>query len=248
MVTRVRAALIHLSASLLIAVLVAGTALFVWYPPPLLNAAGGQQLVFMIVAIDVIVGPLLTFVVFDTRKRSLKLDMVVIVLLQLIALGYGLYTFAVARPAFVVFAGDRFDLVTAVNVDTQSLSRSRHSEFRSLPLTGPIWAGAELPVDPKEREALFFESVRGGADVSARPEYFVPLELQLVKIAAAAKPVADLHRFNQDRNGELNAIMTKLGMGSSDLAYLPLKARQDMVVIVERPTGRVRGVFDFAPW
>ena len=58
--TRWRAAGTHL----LISVAIAAAALFVllrvWYPPPLFTAEGGNDLLFTLVAVDVVIGPLIT--------------------------------------------------------------------------------------------------------------------------------------------------------------------------------------------
>jgi len=54
----------------------------------------------------VCLGPLLTLAVFDPKKKELKRDLSIILLIQLSALFYGIYTVSVARPAYIVFAVD----------------------------------------------------------------------------------------------------------------------------------------------
>ena len=76
------------------ALLAAALVFGLWYPYPYREISGGRELFFIIVAVDVVMGPLLTFAVFNRKKplKELKRDLGVIVLLQLAALGYGLWT------------------------------------------------------------------------------------------------------------------------------------------------------------
>jgi len=60
--------------------------------------------------VDVILGPLITLTVFNRSKPRSELvrDLTVVGLIQLAALGYGLWTVFVARPVHLVFEYDRF--------------------------------------------------------------------------------------------------------------------------------------------
>ena len=105
---RYQAAGIHLAISTLVAATVLAALLLVWYPQPYFRLAGGPGLMLTLIGVDVVMGPVLTLVVFDPRKKSIRIDLTVIVLLQLAAFAYGLSVIAQARPAYVVFSGDRF--------------------------------------------------------------------------------------------------------------------------------------------
>ena len=113
----------------LISILIAGVALAVvygvWNPAPLHIATGITKIFLLMVAIDIIIGPLLTFVVYKKGKKTLKFDLVVIVLLQISALLYGMYSVYSSRPAWLVYNVDRFDLVRVNEIvidDTQTIS------------------------------------------------------------------------------------------------------------------------------
>ena len=47
------------------------------------------MLILLMIGVDVVIGPLLTLIVFDPKKKHLKFDLVVIAALQLAALAYG---------------------------------------------------------------------------------------------------------------------------------------------------------------
>src|SRR5258708_10468140 len=146
--TRWKAASIHLAISIVIAGTVLGVMLAVWYPRPFFDAAGGSHLLFSMVGVDVALGPAITLLIFDIKKktlRALKFDLAVIATVQLAALLYGIYIVFQARPVYVVFVKDRFELATAADIDPDELAKVTRPEFRRLPLTGPRVVGAAGP-------------------------------------------------------------------------------------------------------
>src|SRR6478609_1719637 len=119
--SRLRAAAIHLALSVAVAA-VAGFLVFaLWYPYPYRDISGGRELFQLVVAVDVIIGPLITFAVFNRSKpdRELKRDLVMVGVLQLAALCYGLFTVHLARPVHMVFEYDRFRVVHQVEIPAE---------------------------------------------------------------------------------------------------------------------------------
>ena len=105
---RLKFFLSHLSISFLIALLVIGVVFIVWYPSPLATAVGVTHIFLMLLAIDVVIGPILGLLVYKEGKKSLKFDLTVIILLQLSALFYGIYSIEQGRPVWIAFNVDRF--------------------------------------------------------------------------------------------------------------------------------------------
>jgi hypothetical protein len=62
---------------------------FVWYPPPYFEVDGGWRILRILAGVDVVVGPLLTLILFKPGKPGLKFDMTCIALMQIGALVYG---------------------------------------------------------------------------------------------------------------------------------------------------------------
>jgi hypothetical protein len=75
----------HLLVCVVIAAVVISVMLGVWYPGPLFEAAGGSELLYILVGVDVILGPLLTLIVFKSGKRGMKFDLTMIGLVQVAA-------------------------------------------------------------------------------------------------------------------------------------------------------------------
>src|SRR5688572_10458424 len=112
--SRWRASGIHLLISVFIAAAGLALMLAAWYPGPLFQAAGGNELLFILVGVDVVIGPLITLAVFMAKKRGMRFDLAVIGTLQVAALLYGGWVVAASRPAFIVFVNDRFEVASAL--------------------------------------------------------------------------------------------------------------------------------------
>ena len=84
------------------------TAYLLWYPPPYFEFDGGMNVMRLLLVVDVVLGPLLTLVVFQRGKKGLRRDLAVIGALQLAAFVYGAGLMFQYRPAFVVYAEKNF--------------------------------------------------------------------------------------------------------------------------------------------
>ena len=122
---RYRAAAAHFGLVAAIAFGVFVLAYFVWYPKGLFGTAGGGELFVLIAVTNLVVGPVLTFVVYVPGKKGLAFDLAVISLLQLAALGYGMHVLLESRPVYLVFIKDRFELVRANHIPRAHLERAR---------------------------------------------------------------------------------------------------------------------------
>ena len=245
--TRWQAAPIHLGISALVAALVVWSMLFLWYPQPYFGVSGGQRLLLLLIGVDVIIGPLLTLIVFDPRKKRLKQDLAVIAALQLAALAYGAWIMFNARPVYVAFAGDRFELVEANAIDPADQARARPG-FRTLPLTGPQVVGTRLPADPEERDRMGLAAMLGGG-LGLFPQHYVPYATVARSVLAKGKPLATLREGHPDRAAAIDAWVAANGKPEAALRFVPLQARRgDMAVVVDAATGEVRGVLPVDPW
>jgi hypothetical protein len=245
---RFRAAALHLGISMAIAAAVFLSVRHVWYPGALYDSAGGRDLFLLLVTVDVVVGPLITLIVYRPGKPGLRFDMVTIALLQLAALGYGLWALSLSRPVYVVFVKDRFELTRASDIEAADLERVRGTPYGRLPWTGPRHIGVAFPKDPNEQFELMV-SATGGKDIHTYPRYFAPYESTALQAAAKAQPLASLRRFNPGLEAEIEAIPAKYGRPAAELAFLPLKTgKADVTVILGARDGAVLGLERLHPW
>jgi hypothetical protein len=245
--TRWQAAPFHLAISAVVAAAVVVAMLLVWYPRPYFHAAGGLTLLVLLIGVDVVVGPLLTLIVYDPGKKHLKYDLAVIVTLQVAALVYGGWIMFDARPVYVAFAGDRFELVEANAIDPRDLARAA-PPFHELPLSGPRIVGTRLPADPKALDTLRHAAMVGGS-IGVFPQHYIPYRTVSRTVVSRASPLAALRRKQPDAAGEIDRVVSASGKPETALRYLPLAARHgDMAVIVDAIDGAVVGVAAVDPW
>lgn len=243
MPARFKAFLLHLLCSLAIALGALGLVFGVWYPAPLHLALAVTNIFVLLLVVDVTLGPLLTLVVYRPGKKSLKFDLAVIVLLQLAALGYGLWTVAQGRPAWLVFNVDRFDVVQVIDIDADSQARAALA-YGQPGWLGPQWVAALPPVDRAERNRLVFESAMGGSDLPQRPDLYVPLEQVSDELARQVSALDSLRRFN-----DAERVDAVLGAWPQARGWLPLMARaQPMVVLMGPEPAQVLAVVALKPW
>lgn len=242
---RFKAAAIHLGLSGLVAALAAGLVFGLWYPTPFREISGGRELFFIVVAVDVVLGPLITFAVFDRRKprAELRRDLAIVALLQLSGLAYGLHTVFVARPAVLALEADRLRVVTAVDLDEAALAKAPPG-LRSLPWRGALVVAARKATDAERLDVI--EQALAGRDVGQRPEFWLPAAATGAAMVAAGKPLADLIAHYPDRRAELTGWIGRTGRTADQLKYLPMLARRtDWVALIDARDGAIAGYAPF---
>lgn len=247
--SRYKASFIHFLISVAVGGATLAFMLGVWYWGPFFEAAGGSGLILILLAVDVTIGPLITLIIFNTAKKSLKFDLAVVAMLQIGALVYGLSVIFEARPVYLAFVVDRFELIRASDIDPADLAQASLPQFKSLPLGRPEIIAVDLPTDSEEkRKAL--ELAFAGKDIHLLPKLYAPLDAKREKdMARAALPISKLKEANPDKAGEIAAELAKVGQAEAAIGYFPLKARsKDMCVIVSRDTGKILAYWSFKPW
>lgn len=245
--SRWRAAGIHLGISALIATLVLMVIYLVWYPSPYFTAMGGDQLVLLIIGVDVVIGPLITLVIFKAGKKGLKYDLASIAFFQAAALTYGVMVTAQARPVYSVFVIDRFEVVAANDIDDVELAKVVKSEYKSLPWTGPRVVGVAKPADPEESNRILF-SMTEGKDLQHFPQHFVPYAQIRADVARRAQPLSDLRRYNGANTSRIDAFLYSKGLKEDDVAFVPMRAKRGERAVIVMKEGDIVGALDMNPW
>lgn len=226
--SRLSAAGIHFLLSLALAAAAAWLVFGIWYPFPYREISGGRELFFIVIAVDVVMGPLLTLTVFNRNKpaRELRRDLAIIGLMQMAALAYGLWTVSVARPVHLVFELDRFRVVHAIEVSEAELAQAPR-ELQQLPWTGPTLLSLRPFQSPKEKLDLTLAAL-SGLPLGAQPALWQHYGQGKLQIIAAARPLADLRaRFPAQMGLIDDAVKSAPAAGHTPgtLGYLPLAGR-----------------------
>jgi hypothetical protein len=240
---RLRAAGIHLAISLTLAILAALLVFVVWYPYPYREISGGRELFLIVVAVDVIMGPLMTLAVFNRRKspKALGFDLTLIAVLQLVALAYGLWTVGVARPVHLVFEIDRFRVVHAIDIPLEFLNRAPPGLER-LPFTGPTLLSVRDFKDNKESFDATMAALQGVA-IGTRPDFWQSYNDARFQILLQAHPLADLKTRFPARAGDIDKALKSASAAArpqTSVGYIPMVGRQTFwTVLIDLKTAEV---------
>jgi hypothetical protein len=242
--SRWKAAGIHLAISIAIALAVIAAMFFFWYPTPYFQAMGGGGLLMLVTGVDVVLGPLITLIIFNTKKKSLKFDLMCVAIVQVVALAYGVSTMFQARPTYTVFSKDRFDVVIAADMNDRERAKVNDPAFKSLPLAGPQIAAMEIPNDMKEVQRMLIS----GVNERAFSQYYVAYESKAKEAAAAAKPFAEWQKTHAASAEKLKAFLAAKSIDESKSGFLPLYTRnEDMTVVLDRQTGKILAIAPVVP-
>jgi hypothetical protein len=236
---RLQAAGIHLLFSVAVAAAAAGVVFGVWYPGMYRELAGGRELFTLIVAVDVVLGPLLTLVVFNLDKgwSHLRKDLLCIALIQISALAYGLATVYRARPVAMVFEVDRFRVITASDVHLPELPFAP-VEYRRLPLTGPWLLGSREPSNGAETLDSVSVALEQGIDRGQRPVFWQSYSKSSAEALKRARPLSLLLSRYPHVTTEVRRSFDQAHTSEVGAKFLPLMARGGDWVLVLDATGR----------
>lgn len=247
--SRWQAGAIHFGISVLIIFIIGIVLLNTWYPLNFITVSGGLYLMTILAVVDACIGPLLTTIVFKTGKPSLKFDLTVIVLLQIIAMGYGLYSIYLARPVFLLFAVDRFELINAAEIMDKDLAEAKYPEFRTLSITGPVIGAIQKSNDPQVRKQALFEWLPQGLDYKNFPKYYVPYIIMAKEAVAKGKTHDTWKPLDKPAHLILDDYLRQHNLQSSHIKLLPLSGkRTDKTILIDSTSGVIRGIVNIDPW
>lgn len=213
----------HLLATVMVASFAAWLVFQVWFPPPYARMLGGLELFVLVIACDLVLGPLISLVIYnpDKSRRKLVGDYICVGVLQVAALLYGLHVVVGTRPVFVVFAVDRYEVVTASELADEDLAQVTHPGFARLPWTGGPRLGWVLPAqNDQEHNALLF-SAMAGKDVHLFPQRYRPVSQGREAILAKARPLDALRQKFPGAATEIDAELARRGRTADQVRWLP---------------------------
>lgn len=233
----------HLGLSALLAL---GLALLVygfWFPTPHHQMGGGMRLFWWMLGVDVVCGPLLTWLLIRPGKsvRALAVDASLIACLQLGALIYGVHTLSHARPLAVVFEVDRFRVISHADVPEDELSQAIGGEwFTPWNLQPPRVIGlTKLQTQGLEAKAASVQAALQGVDAAQRPVRWQDYALSRADVLERARPLEALRaRYPLDTALIDAAVERAVGNRNAPLLWLPLVGRRtaDWVVLIDPTT------------
>lgn len=248
-VSRVRAFLTHTFGSAAVVGIVFLAVFYLWYPRPYFELAGTWHPLRVLIGVDLVLGPLLTLLLFKPGKKGLLFDLSAILVLQLAALAYGVTVIYSERPYFTVFAVDRFVVLARSEVDAEAWAQASN-RVGGKPFVGTVLAVAEPPTDIAAQQRLLEETVfRGKPDIDRRPEFWSSYRERVAKIIARAKPLSALQTSRPDIRTQIAQLPAKLGLPSERLGFVPvLVGTRASALVIDTSTAKFLDVIDQDPW
>ena len=248
-ISRGRAFLTHLLGSAVIVSAVCGLVFFVWYPHPYFRISGAWNPLRVLIGVDLVLGPLMTLLLFKPGKKGLWFDLCFILVVQVAALVYGVTVIYSERPYFNVFAVDRFAVLTRSDVDQSEWDKAS-GRLGAKPLAGPVLAVAMRPTDTAAQQRLLDETVFGGKpDIDHRPASWVPYSEQISQVMASVKPLSALHTSRPDVRAQIEQLPGRLGLPAQRLGFVPVAARERyLALVIDMTTGVPLEAIEQDPW
>lgn len=246
-----RPAALHFVVSSLVIAIAAYMVFVVWFPAPLDQLADGRNVLWILACVDLVSGPLLTFIVASPGKSRIALwgDLTVIGLVQAMALGYGVLALYDARPVYLAFEGDRFRVVSVPDIDSQSKSTGGMLN-QPLPKWGPSLIGVKMlePSDPRYLQSL--EQSVNGNHPAFRPERWVPYSDQRQVVIKSALPIGNLTMGGDAISREVAEWLHRNNQTQEDIVYLPLAnhKEQDWIILLKKLDGEPVGFLAVDGW
>jgi hypothetical protein len=247
---RFRALCLHLLTSAAVLGLIVGSLYAGWYHWPGWYLADATQVAAVMLCVDVGLGPLLTFVVASPAKprSTLKRDIALIVLIQLLALGYGTVLLWKGRPLYYAFSVNCLSLVQAYDIEPgdAELGRERNPNLAPHWYSLPRWIWAPLPDDPALSEKIIGAAVSGGSDVTAMPLYYRTFETGLPELRSQLLKVDDIKFFSPAQKQVLKSRMQAAGFAADQAIGLAFTGRAAPLLAVFDPSSlKLVAIFKF---
>lgn len=245
-VTRKQAFLTHLTISMVIFFVLLYLIVYEWYPSYYFHIDGGYRGIATIFFVDVVLGPVLTLIVFKPGKPGLKLDMTVIILLQAIALSWGIKSVYMERPMLTVFYDGKFSCMSYAETSDFDLQRLALENVKP-----PLMAVLPRPSTHKEYQDMMLEAFKdGSAEIYVFSEKLLPMDaMGTVQVMNYKLDVpGNFYGDREDRqkySRVWNEYVEKNPDAVQKYLYYPLTCRYKNVLAVFDPESGV--ILDYVP-
>jgi len=241
---RVKASLIHLAISVFVISMVLSVFLLVWYPAPYAEISGLNSILKLLVGIDVVLGPLITLIIYNKKKASLKFDLAVVASLQIAALCYGIFTVYQGHPAYIVYAVDRFELISAQDARPEL---TKYDEFKISKLGFPKLAYAQMPSGVKERNDIIFSALQG-VDLEKMSQFYEPFLDHKEDIAKKGLDPDKLFA-SASKKQLLQDFLDLHKENTGSVTFHPIVGKEkDAVIVISKKSGEIVGTILVSPW
>lgn len=238
--SKFKATAIHFSISLAIFSLFIFILRYFWYPEPYFSASGGWQGLKIVLLIDLVLGPLLTFIIYSPLKelKELRKDLSIIASLQLLALFVGIYTVYNQRPVAITFWEHSFYTVPFKALDdsysnsnelVKILEQPRQLYYVEKPTT---YNGIlQINNESQDKQLPPFQLINHYKNFN---DYFNQLKIHSINIKQK-------YASNKSILTEYKLLLDQTQTNEEDNIYLPLTSKYQNIIIAFTHDGQLLG-------
>ena len=222
--SRFQAFVIHFGISLLIFLALTWVIRTWWFPGIFFDIDGGWEGIRIIALVDLVLGPLLTLIVFKHGKPGLKLDLTLIGLFQAACLSAGIWVVHNERPLALVLVDDFFYSMSAEDYLSVGIKPPDLSQFSKQ---GPKWVTVKLPEDINETQYIRRSALDSGVPLQSLHERYISFDPKHLEPRRSVPP-EDLEVLDKDTGG-LQEWLTQHGGEVEDYLFYPVGGRYAFV-------------------
>ena len=211
-----------------------------WYPSPFFTSSGGWQGLKIVALVDLVLGPVLTLIVFNPLKsrKSLQTDLSIIATLQVAALIWGIFTVYQQRPVAVVFWENKFYSIPAQDFENQQYDINRLSRFDDRK---PALIFAEKPSTTEGLTQMLHSMMENHRPPFQQTDLYRPLEKHLDEIVEHQVDIHEIINSNASMKETLTELLEENGTMIDENIYLKLESRYRNIILVFNRQGKVAG-------
>ncbi|MCK5831682.1 MAG: hypothetical protein KAH20_15410 [Methylococcales bacterium] len=228
---RFTAAGIHFLSSLLIFSILLWVIIKIWYPQPFFSASGGWQGLKIVALVDLVLGPLITLVIYNTEKpkKELYQDIGTIVIIQLAALSFGIYTIYSERPVVLAFWDREFYTIPASALDKQKIDLNSLEQFSDQT---PVMVYAEKPTTVEGLKEMLKITQEQQIPPTQQFTRYRPLQSYSQQVLQHSVNISEIISVNKDMAAQLKDLLKETKTQQKDNYYLALKSKYQNIILV----------------
>lgn len=218
-------------------------AYLVWFPHSFSDLGGFKDTALMLIFVDLILGPLLVFIIYKKDKKYLLFDINVLLAIQLGAFIYGAYSLYLKHPAYAVFNGNQFVITNVSQVYPQP---SWQEQLKTFFFASPNLVITKPPEDADKKTEMIVSIMLGSTPrIESQPEYYKPFKQYYKEIPTNNISMNLLFNDVISKNG-LKQFLKMHGGSQDDYDYFPLTGnnKKEMVWAFKRGKPQPIGIIE----
>ena len=241
LITKLKATGVHLSLSIAVFLYLTYRIYYHWYPQPYFEVDGGWQGFHLIAAVDLVLGPLITVLIFDLSKstRAIIFDLIIIAVVQFGALAYGVYTTYIQRPVAIVLIDDF--VISAIRGQYKD-SIDSVDELRQYSDEWPPIIFADMPTTQSGIDEVQRIKLEGKILEHAQINLYAPREKFVDALKQRQVRFSDRLDFHKARE-RYEAYLQRSGKSADEILIAPFDARYGRVWLIFDLDGKLIDYF-----